>query len=63
MYTNLKTEAYTYNPKYTHTSISLTSKHGTLLARAAADGADFTFHKKHTSLTNVQFTYKQEFMW
>jgi hypothetical protein len=39
------------------------SKHGALLARAAEDGADFTFHKKHTTLTNIQFTHKQEFMW
>jgi hypothetical protein len=24
-----------------------------LLARAAEDGADFTFHKKHTTLANI----------
>jgi hypothetical protein len=62
-YTNLKTDAQTYSTKHTHTPLSQTTKHGTLLARAAADGADFTFHKKYTSLTNVRFTHKQEFMW
>jgi hypothetical protein len=40
-----------------------TTKYGALFARAAADGADFTFHKTHTSLTDIQFTHKQEFMW
>jgi ribonuclease HI len=62
-YTNLKTDAHTYTTKHTHTTLSQTSKHGALLARAAKDGADFTFHKKHTTLTNIQFTHKQEFMW
>jgi hypothetical protein len=37
--------------------------HGALLARAAVDGADFSFHKKHSTLTNIQFAHKQEFMW
>jgi hypothetical protein len=37
--------------------------HGALLARAKEDGADFTFHKEHTTLTRTQFTHKQEFMW
>jgi hypothetical protein len=62
-YTNLKTDAHTHNTKHTHTPLSQTSKHGALLARAAEDGADFTFDKKRTTLTNTQFTHKQEFMW
>jgi hypothetical protein len=62
-YTNLKTDAHTYSTKQTHTPLSQTPKHGALLARAAEDGADFTFHKKHTLLTNIQFTHKQELMW
>jgi hypothetical protein len=37
--------ADTYNTKHTHTPLSQTSKHGALLARAGAAGADFTFHK------------------
>jgi hypothetical protein len=63
MYTNLKTDAHTHSTKHTHTPLSQTSKHGALLTRAAEDGANFTFHKKHTTLTNTQFTHKQEFMW
>jgi hypothetical protein len=52
-YINLKTYAHISNVK-----------HGALLARAAADGApDSTFRKKHTSLTHIQFTRKQEFIW
>jgi hypothetical protein len=47
-YTNLKSNAHTHSTKHTHTPLSQTSKHGALLARAAEDGADFTFHKKHT---------------
>jgi hypothetical protein len=44
---------------HTHTPLSQTTKHGARLARAAEDGAGFTFRKKHTSLTNnVQFTHK-----
>jgi hypothetical protein len=63
-HTNLKTHAHTYSTtKYTYTPIAQTSKHGACLARAAADEADFTFHKKHIALTHVQFTHKQEFMW
>jgi hypothetical protein len=58
-----QTDAHTYNAKHTHTPLLGTSKHGALLARAAADGADLTFHKQHTSLTDVQFTHKQELMW
>jgi hypothetical protein len=61
MYTNLKTDAHTYITKQTHTPLS--QIHGALLARAAADGADFTFHKKHTSLTHAMFTHNHEFMW
>jgi hypothetical protein len=49
--TNLKTDAHTYNTK--HTPISKTTKHGALLACAAEDGADFTFHKRNTTLTNI----------
>jgi hypothetical protein len=53
-YPNLKTNAHTHSTKHTHTPLSQTSKHGgALLARAAEDGADFTFHKKHTTLTNI----------
>jgi hypothetical protein len=44
-YTNLKTDSHTHSTKHTHTPLSQTSKHGALLARAAEDGADFTFHK------------------
>ena len=58
-YTNLKTDAHIHSTKHTHTHPSQTSKHGALLARAAEDGADFSFHKKHTTLTNIQFTHKQ----
>jgi hypothetical protein len=43
-YANLKTYAHTYNTKHTHTPVSQTTKHGALLPRAAADGADFNFH-------------------
>jgi hypothetical protein len=51
MYTNLKTYAYTYNIKHTHTlPLSLTSKHKALLARAAVNGADLTLHKKNLTL-------------
>jgi hypothetical protein len=63
MYINLKTDAHTYNAKHTHTHLSQTSNNGALLARAAADGADFTFHKKDSSITNIEFTHKQGFMW
>jgi hypothetical protein len=52
MYTNLGTDAHTYNIKHIHSPLSQTTNNGALLARAAADGADFTFHK-NTSLTNV----------
>jgi hypothetical protein len=62
-YTNLKIDVHTYITKHTHTPLSQTVKHGTLPALAAADGADITFDEKHTSLTNVQFTHKQAFMW
>jgi hypothetical protein len=62
MYTNLKTGAHTKNTNHMHTPLSQTSKHGAHLARAAAVGADFTFRGKHASLTNVQFTHKQELM-
>jgi hypothetical protein len=58
-YTNLKTDAHAHSTKHTHTLLSQTSKHGALLARAAEDGADFTFHKNQTTLTNIQFTHKQ----
>ena len=61
-YTILKTDAHTHSIKHTHTPLSQTSKHGALLARAAKAGADFSFHKKHSTLTNIQFTHKQEFM-
>jgi hypothetical protein len=61
-YTNLKADAHTYSTKHTHSPLSHTSKHGALLARAAEAGADFSF-QKNTSLTNIQFTHKQEFMW
>jgi hypothetical protein len=61
-YTNLKTDTHTYNTKHTHTPFSQTTKHGALLARAAADGADLTFHKEHSSRINVQFTHEQEFL-
>jgi hypothetical protein len=44
-YTNLKADAHTYNTNHTHAPLSKHTKHGALLARAAADGADFTFHK------------------
>jgi hypothetical protein len=37
---------HTYITNHTHTPLSQASKHGALLARAAAAGADFTFHKK-----------------
>jgi hypothetical protein len=63
IYTNLKPYAHTNSTKHTHTPLSQTSKHGHLLARAKDDGADFTFHKKHTKLTNTQFNHKQEFVW
>jgi hypothetical protein len=55
MYTNLRTDTHTYNTKHTHTHtfLSQTTKHGTLLARTSVDWADFTFHRKHTSLTNA----------
>jgi hypothetical protein len=49
---------HAYITKDTHTPFSQTTKHGALLARAAAEGADFTFHQKHTSVTNAQFTNK-----
>jgi hypothetical protein len=62
-YTNFKVDAHTYTTNHKHTPLSQTTKHGALLARATADGAYFTFHKKRTSLTHVQFTHKQEFMW
>jgi hypothetical protein len=52
-YTNLNTDAHTYNTKHTHTPLSQPTKHGALLARAVADGSDFSFHKRHTSLTNI----------
>jgi hypothetical protein len=45
VYTNLKTDAHTYNTKHTHISLAQTTKHNALFARAAADGADFTLHK------------------
>jgi ribonuclease HI len=61
--TNLKADAHTYSTKHTHTPLSHATKHGALLARAAEDGADFSFHKKYTSLINIHFTHKQEFMW
>jgi hypothetical protein len=61
-YTNLKTDAHTYNTKHTHTPLSHPTKNGTLLASAAEDGVDFTFYKTHTRLSNTQFTHKQEFM-
>jgi ribonuclease HI len=44
-YTNLKADAHTYSTKHTHTPLSKTTKHGALLARAAEDGADLSFHK------------------
>jgi hypothetical protein len=61
-YTNLRTDAHTHSIKHTHIPLSQTSKRGALLAHAAEDRADFTFHRKHTTLTNIQFTHKQEFM-
>jgi ribonuclease HI len=57
-YTNLKADANTYNIKHTHTPLSQTTKHGALFARDAEDGADFSFHKKHSTLTNIQFIHK-----
>jgi hypothetical protein len=62
-YTNLRSEAYKHNIKHTHTPLAHTTKHGALLARAAADGAGFSLHKTHASRNNVQFTHKQDFMW
>jgi ribonuclease HI len=56
-YTNLKAEAPTYSTKHTLTPLSQTTKHGALLARAAEDGADFSFHKKHTTLTQPSQTH------
>jgi hypothetical protein len=58
-YTNLKTDAQKYNIKHTHTPLSRTTKHGAVLARPVSDCADFSFHKKHTSLTNIQFRHKR----
>jgi hypothetical protein len=46
--TNLKANAHTYNTNHTNTPLSQATKHGALLARATADGADFTLHKTHT---------------
>jgi hypothetical protein len=63
MYTYLNTYVHKYNIKHTHTPLSQTTKHGALLPRAASDGADFSSHKKHASLTHIQFTHKHEFMW
>jgi hypothetical protein len=34
-----------------------------ILAHAAADGMNNSYHINHTSLINVQFTHEQEFMW
>jgi hypothetical protein len=59
MYTNLRVATHKYNTKHTHSSLSHATKHGALLAHAAADEADFTLHKKRITLTNVQFTRKQ----
>jgi hypothetical protein len=50
-----------YNNIDTHTPFALTTKHGKLLARTTDDGADFSFHNKHNSITanNIQFTHKK----
>jgi hypothetical protein len=62
-YTNLKSGAYIFSTKHTLTPLSHTTNHGALLARAAEDGADFTLHKRRTTLTNIHFTHKHEFIW
>jgi hypothetical protein len=53
---------YTATNTHTHTPLTHTTKHGALLARIAEDGADLTFHKKHTTLTNIHFTQKPKFI-
>jgi hypothetical protein len=62
-YTTLEANAHYYNNKQTHTPLSRTTKHGALSASAASDGANFSFHKKHTSLANIQCTHKHQLMW
>jgi ribonuclease HI len=58
-YTNLKTDAHTYSTKHTHMPLSQTTTHGALIARPAADGADFTLHKKHITNQCSSHTHKQ----
>jgi hypothetical protein len=48
--------------KHTYTPLSHTTKHDPLVANAAYDGADFSVYTKHTCLTHIQFTHKQESM-
>jgi hypothetical protein len=62
-YTNLKIDAHKYNIKHTHSPFSRTTKCSALLARAISNGVDFSVHKPHTTLANIQFTHNQEFMW
>jgi hypothetical protein len=60
---NLKSNEHKQSIKHTHTPLSNTTKYNALLATATSDGADFSFHTKHTSLNYIQFTHKQKFMW
>jgi hypothetical protein len=61
-YTNLKTDAQKHSIKHTYTPLFPTTKHSAFKAIAASDGANFSFHTEHTSLTHTQFTHKEEFM-
>jgi hypothetical protein len=61
--TNLKVYAHNHIIIHTHTPLRHITEHGAILTSATSDGVDFLLHTKHTSLTHIQFTHKQESMW
>jgi hypothetical protein len=52
-------DARKYSLQNTYTSLIDTVKHGALLAHAAANGEDFSYNGKYSTLTNIQSTHKQ----
>jgi hypothetical protein len=62
-YTNLTTNARKYSLTSTITPLHHSAKHGDLLAAAKRNEADFTYQRRHPSLTSTQITHKMEFMW
>jgi hypothetical protein len=62
-YTNLKADAHTHSTKHTHTHTPLTNIQTRCPPRTRRGGRSrILFPKKHSILTNIQFTHKQEFM-